>query len=249
VGPVVVDHTVSDTEPSAVYDNGMEGFGGTITMAAFAHPEGKRVATITFKCVAPIVAFESDGLQYGNTCSGSKASRLSYGAELTGAVLPIGQNVDTKTTEAMEELAAKYVDRLGQPIAEDAPSLTGRRVLQYSGRQKGEEPATWNAWQHEAHIPAESMARSVDEVGLLILRLTRWEATPSHTYEGGQPGFEGTVEMVAVALPEGVVVGVFRPDCTINTQRQMDLLEGLVDDSKCASDPALTLDYVTRMLQ
>lgn len=199
--------------------------------------------------MAPLVAYEGDGIQYGNACSGSKRARLDFGGELTGAVLPIGRNVDAKTTLALEELAARYVDRVGEPMVADGPAVSGRKVLHYAGHQRGDEPATWKAWQHASHVPADSMARSVDEVGLLVLRLTRWEADPSHTYAGGQPGFAGTVDLVAVALPEEVVVGVFRPDCTLNTQRQMDLLEGLVDDSRCASDPALTLDYVTRMLQ
>ena len=251
VGLVVVDATVTDPAPSVTYEGGGRGYGGQVTEAAFAHPEGKLVYLKTRRCEPDAVTLGVTTFGSGmsthssdNTCGGSRDSRLRHGGQLVGAIQQLGDETDAESAKAYEALLAAAEAHLSEAVAPTLPDLAGRRVLHLSPWPDG----SWKVAQEARFLPAGRTAMNVAEVGLVAFDVTTWEAAPSRTYAHGVPGYAGTTTYVAVAMPEAVVVGRASAPCELPPDRPGDSTLQAHAEVKCKTDPKTMKDWLAGLV-
>lgn len=235
VGLVVVEHVVHEAQPSVTYEGGAKGYAGEVTTVAWAHPEGKQVASMKWRCSPPLSTFQMVDLQTGSAqftlderCGGSREQRLKFGGKLVGAILPDGTNTDAAGTEAYLALAAKHAGLEGAPASPTPPAVTGRKVLLLFP-----EGDAWKVWQKPTHLPAEAMATSADEVGVLVYARITHEPKPSVDLGSGVVGFTGTARLTAVAVPEGTVVAAIDAACELPTPEEAAVLADILPERRC----------------
>ena len=215
VGIVILDDVEHDAEPSATYEDGSRGWGGTITVAAFAHPEKKLLASSTYRCLAPysktVVKELGSGRQvssFGDKCYPGDSDIQRYAEPLFAGRAPEGSNASDTTTKGFEELAEKHA----ATKKSGSVSLSGRKVLFVP---VGE---TLKVWQKDPYVTPAVAAGAPDAVGVIAYLRTTRDAKPSVKYSLGTNGFGGKSELVLVAVPEDVVAATMRVSCTPLTE-------------------------------
>ena len=251
VGLVVVDHTISDPAPSVTYEGGGQGYGGEVTEAAFAHPEGKLVYLKTWRCKpdsvtlgVTVVGGGMGAQSFDTHCGGFREGRLRIGGQLVGAVQQLGEELDEEGAKAYRDFVDAASAHLSEAVTPTPPDLAGRRVLHLS--RVGDRP--WIVAQEERFLPAGRTAMNVPDVGLVAFETTLWEDTPSYTYGSGVVGYAGTTEFVAVAMPEGVVVARDTPPCVLAPEELGEALARMTHETHCLTEDKVMKAWLTGLV-
>jgi hypothetical protein len=219
VGIAVTWSVKDDALPSRTYEHGIEGYGGTVKLAAFAHPEGKRIAFETWHCNPPTSIYRMTSLQTGATakydehCTPSGDSIREFAASIAGGRAPEGSNASDESNKAFDAIALGYAKRLDGPVAKPL-DVRGRKILLYYV----DDGAAPKLYHNEYLLPASAYAASPAEVGLFAVARSTHEARPSMRYSNGAEGYEGKAEVILIAHPEGRLLARTTVPCTLSSE-------------------------------
>ncbi len=238
VGVFVASKAVSDPTPSATYEGGVKGFGGTVTMVAYAHPEGKVVATKSYHCNAPYQSYQTVDINTGarigpkeEHCDADREGLLKFGARVVDAVPPVGSNVGAKDTQAYLALVDGTLALVGNEVAPTPVKVQGRKVLLVTLESDEVQLQQDGGW-----VSTSGLAAGPGEVGVIALLKTTLEETPSVTYECGVLGIRGTSELTLVAVPEQAVVARTPVTCELPSEKSAATLADLLPQRSCSPD-------------
>jgi hypothetical protein len=240
VGIVVVWSVKDDPTPSRTYEGGIVGYGGTVEVAAFAHPEGKRLARSTWHCLPPTQIMRMTNLRSGATdsyaehCSPSDTSLREIAAALTHGRAPEGSNASDDTAKAFDAIAARYRPLFDGRTAPDPPDARDRKLLLYY-QDDGAAPKLFH---NEYLLPAAAYADRAAQVGVFGVVRTAHEARPSEHYSNGAVGYRGSAEVVLFAHPEAKLLSRTKVPCTLSSDDLVVNVLKRTEPERCAGDGA-----------